>query len=37
MTLTHWIEQAAFLAYRLAGYATLNLADDAALLALMFC
>ena len=31
------IEQAVALAYRLAGYALLNWADDAALLALMFC
>ena len=31
------VEQAVALAYRLAGYALLNWADDAALLALMFC
>jgi hypothetical protein len=31
------LDQALFLAYRFAGYALLNLADDAALLALMFC
>ena len=31
------IEQATMLAYRLAGYALLNWADDAAILAFMFC
>ncbi len=31
------VDQAVSLAYRLAGYALLNWADDAALLALMFC
>jgi hypothetical protein len=37
MTAQHLLEQASFLVYRLAGYASLNWADDAALLALMFC
>ena len=32
-----FIENALVLAYRVAAYAMLNLADDAALLALMFC
>jgi hypothetical protein len=31
------INQATVLAYRFAGYALLNLADDAAILAFMFC
>jgi hypothetical protein len=31
------MDQALVLAYRWAGYALLNLADDAAMLALMFC
>lgn len=31
------MDQAMLLGYRWAGYALLNLADDAALLALMFC
>jgi hypothetical protein len=31
------LEQAQLLAFRLAGYALLNWADDAALLAMMFC
>lgn len=31
------VERAVALTYRLAGYALLNWADDAALLALMFC
>ncbi len=32
-----FIEQAEWLAYRLAGYAMVNLMDDAAMLAFMFC
>jgi len=31
------ISQALILTYRLASYATINLVDDAAILALMFC
>jgi len=31
------MDQAVVLGYRFAGYALLNWADDAALLALMFC
>ncbi|MEY5099894.1 MAG: hypothetical protein RJA36_2613 [Pseudomonadota bacterium] len=31
------IDQATALAYRLAAYALLNLGEDAAMLALMFC
>lgn len=37
MTADNFIEQAMMLAYRWAGYAMLNLADDAAMLALLFC
>jgi len=37
MTADNLIEQAMMLAYRWAGYAMLNLADDAAMLALLFC
>jgi hypothetical protein len=37
MNAQHFLDQAIFLSYRLAGYAALNWADDAALLALMFC
>lgn len=37
MTTQDVIDQAVALAYRLAGYALLNLADDAAILALIFC
>lgn len=37
MTIGNFIDQAMVLAYRWAGDALLNLADDAALLALMFC
>ena len=37
MILEDSIARRATLAYRVAGYAQLNLADDAALLALMFC
>jgi hypothetical protein len=35
--LQHMIEQATILSYRFGTYAMLNLADDAAMLALMFC
>jgi len=31
------IDQAVILAYRLAGYAMVNLIDDAAMMALLFC
>lgn len=31
------LEQAILLGYRWAGYALLNLVDDAALIAIMFC
>lgn len=37
MPLDHWIEQTLFLAYRWADYALLNLMDDPALRALVFC
>lgn len=37
MPLDHWIDQALFLAYRWADYALVNLMDDPALLALVFC
>lgn len=37
MTNQDVIDHAVALAYRLAGYALLNLADDAAILALVFC
>jgi len=37
MSAQHLIEQATVWAYRLAGYALLNWADDAAILAFMFC
>jgi hypothetical protein len=37
MSLDDLIEQCIFLAYRLSGYALMQLADDAAILALMFC
>ncbi len=32
-----WMEAASMLMYRWGAYAMLNLADDAAMLALMFC
>jgi hypothetical protein len=32
-----WLEQLTMLSWRMAGYATLNLIDDAAMLALIFC
>jgi hypothetical protein len=37
MNIYNWSETATYLAWRLAGYALLNLGEDAALLALMFC
>lgn len=37
MPLNQWIDQALFFAYRWADYAVLHLADDPALLALVFC
>jgi hypothetical protein len=37
MPLDHWIDQALYFAYRWADYALLNLMDDPALLALVFC
>lgn len=37
MTAEYLIDQTVMLAYRWAGYALLNWADDAAILALMFC
>jgi hypothetical protein len=37
MNFEYLTELATFHAYRLAGYALLNLADDVALLAFMFC
>ena len=37
MTADSLIDLAVFHAYRVAGYALLNLADDAAILAFMFC
>lgn len=37
MTADYLIEQAVMLAYRWAGYALMNLADDAAMIAFAFC
>ena len=37
MSARYMIDLAIVLAYRLAGYALLNWADDAAILAFMFC
>ena len=37
MPLDDLIAHALVLAYRLAGYALLNLVDDAAIMAMMFC
>jgi hypothetical protein len=34
---TTWLEQLTMLTWRMAGFASLNLIDDAALLALLFC
>jgi hypothetical protein len=33
----HWIERLTMLTFRVASYATRNLADDAAMLAFIFC
>jgi hypothetical protein len=33
----NWLEHLTLLAYRLAGYATTNLIDEPAMLALIFC
>ena len=37
MNADHWIERLTMLTYRVASYATRNLADDAAMLAFIFC
>jgi hypothetical protein len=37
MNADNWIERLTLLTYRVASYATLNLADDAAMLAFIFC
>jgi len=37
MNANDWIERLTMLSYRVAGYATRNLADDAAMLAFIFC
>lgn len=37
MNLLPWMDTMVFWAYRMAGYALLNLGEDAALVALMFC
>ena len=37
MNLSTWLDAATCLTWRIASYALLNLVDDAALLALMFC
>ncbi|SEB18870.1 hypothetical protein SAMN05444680_11283 [Variovorax sp. YR216] len=37
LTIQDLINQTMVLAYRLSGYALLNLADDVAILAFMFC
>lgn len=37
MSIELLIDQAVILAYRLAGYAMVNLIDDAAMMALLFC
>lgn len=37
MNLYTWLDTATYLAWRIASYALLNLGEDAALLALMFC
>lgn len=37
MSIEILIDQAVILAYRLAAYAIVNLIDDAAMLALLFC
>lgn len=37
MNLFIWLDTATYLFWRMAGYALLNVGEDAALLALMFC
>lgn len=37
MVTNQLLDSALYLAYRIAGYAMVNLIDDAAMLALMFC
>ncbi len=37
MNANDWIERLTMLSYRVASYAMLNLADDAAMLAFVFC
>ena len=37
MNTEHWIERLTVLSYRVSEYAMLNLADDAAMLAFVFC
>lgn len=37
MPIDYWMDQVLLLAYRWADYALLHLADDPALLALVFC
>ena len=37
MNFYSWFDTATYLAWRFAGYALLNLGEDAALMALMFC
>jgi len=37
MNASHLLDHAILFLYRISAYAALNLADDAALLALMFC
>jgi hypothetical protein len=34
---TPWLEHLTWLTWRMASYATLNLIDDAAMLAILFC
>ena len=34
---TPWLEHITMLTWRMASYATLNLIDDAAMLAILFC
>jgi hypothetical protein len=37
MNVNDWIERLSMLTYRVASYVQLNLADDAAMLAFVFC
>ncbi len=37
MNAENWIERLTMLTYRVVSYASLNLADDAAMLAFIFC